>query len=112
MNTTIPRAGVALAAVTMAVLSTSGTASATVRATYGANWAQATSNAVRAYDGESDGNGVYADFYLTGGQHGSVWDGNGADGNPGPWAGVGGRIARFRVCEDHSGCSKWFMNPS
>ncbi|MFI9450057.1 hypothetical protein [Amycolatopsis sp. NPDC052450] len=105
------RAALTLAAAAAITVVADGTAHATVTATHGADWAQATSTTVRAYDGESDGNGVYADVYLTTGQHLSVWDGNGADGNAGPWAHVGGTIARFRVCEDHAGCSGWRYDP-
>lgn len=89
-----------------------GTAEAAVKLTHGQDWAEATSTAVRAFDGESDGNGVYADVYLTNGAHRSVWDGNGAEGTPSPWTSVGGKIAKFRVCEDHVGCSDWRTNPS
>ncbi|WP_370941976.1 hypothetical protein AB5J62_22980 [Amycolatopsis sp. cg5] len=106
------RHGITLLAAAGTLALSAGTAEATVRLTHGQDWADATSTAVRAFDGESDGNGVYADFYLTTGAHGSVWDGNGADGNPGPWASVGGKIAKFRVCEDHVGCSNWYTNPS
>lgn len=89
-----------------------GVAHATVQLNEGADWAQATATAIRAYDGERDGNGVYADAYLVTGEHVSAWDGNGADGNPGPWIGAGGLIDRFRVCEDHGKCSDWRYQPS
>lgn len=107
-------AAAALTSATIIALVSAGTADASVLLKEGADWAQAATSAqtsndlVRAYDGERDGNGVYADFYLTGGQHGSMWDGNGADGEPGPWMDTGGQIDRFRVCEDHGDCSDWW----
>lgn len=78
----------------------------------GANRAEAWSGGARAYDGERDGNGVYAEVYTAAGGHTYVWDGNGSDGNWGPWTDFPGtRITQFRVCEDHSGCSTWVYNP-
>ncbi len=105
------RAAVALIGSTILASTAAGPAQATVTAKHGNDVAQATANSLRAYDGERDGNGVYADAYLVGGQHVSVWDGNGADGRPGPWANVGGTIYKFRVCEDHVDCSDWRYNP-
>ncbi|MFI1825465.1 hypothetical protein ACH41E_03275 [Streptomyces sp. NPDC020412] len=99
--------GAALLTVTMAT-----SASATVTLSHGSDRAQATAYSMRAYDGERDGNGVYADAYLANGAHVSQWDGNGSDGNWGPWASYNSRIAKFRVCEDHKGCSGWYNNPS
>lgn len=97
-----------LAATAAAVVTMTGTAHASVTVFHGSDWAQVIGTAVRAYDGEADGNGVYADFVLRNGAHGSVWDGNGADGTPGPLVNVGA-IAKFRVCEDHAGCSAWHI---
>ena len=93
-------------ALVAAAFSMTGTAHAAVKLSQGLNWAESTGTAVRAYDGEKDGNGVYAEYYLKNGGHGYAWDGNGADTNPGPWAKVG-PITKFRVCEDHGHCSNW-----
>lgn len=111
MNKLLMRAaGVSLGALSL-VLVTTSTASATVLS-HGSDKAEATSTCMRAYDGESDGNGVYADAYLANGSHQSVWDGNGAHGDWGPWSCYSSSIAKFRVCEDHVGCSGWYSNPA
>ena len=110
---TTTRGGAALAGAAIVVLASAGTAEAATRADHGADWAEATAYCMRAYDGERDGNGVYADAYHVNGYHRSVWDGNGADGNAGPWGCYyDSRIYRFRVCEDHVGCSSWRYYPS
>lgn len=101
-----------LAATAAVALGSATAADAATTAYHGSDRAQATAYALRAYDGESDGNGVYADAYLTNGVHVAVWDGNGADGNWGPWVGTNPRIYKFRVCEDHVGCSGWYYYPS
>jgi len=106
------RVAIALTGATILASTAAGTAYASVTAKHGTDEAHATTNHLRAYDGERDGNGVYADAYLVDGQHISIWDGNGADGSPGPWANVGGTISKFRVCEDHVGCSGWRYNPA
>ncbi|MDT0306824.1 hypothetical protein RM780_07590 [Streptomyces sp. DSM 44917] len=105
------RTGAVLSGAFLFAITTATSASATTLS-HGSDRAQATAYAMRAYDGESDGNGVYADAYLANGAHVSQWDGNGSDGNWGPWAEYSSRIARFRVCEDHVGCSGWVNNPS
>ena len=111
LRRTARAAGVLVVGLSAVLLST-GVAEATVRLYHGSDWAEATSSCMRAYDGERDGNGVYADAYLYNGAHVSQWDGNGADGTVGPWACYNSSIQRFRVCEDHVGCSGWRYYPS
>ncbi|MEU5980071.1 hypothetical protein [Streptomyces sp. NPDC047315] len=105
------RSSAVLGGAALLTITTATSASATVLS-HGDDRAQATAYAMRAYDGERDGNGVYADAYLANGAHVSQWDGNGADGNWGPWIALDSRITKFRVCEDHKGCSGWHNNPS
>ncbi len=109
---TTRRGAAALAGAAIVALASAGTAEAATPAYHGADWAEATAYCMRAYDGERDGNGVYADAYLVNGSHHSAWDGNGADGNAGPWGCFNSRIKQFRVCEDHVGCSSWRYYPS
>lgn len=71
---------------------------------YGANYAFASGGWLEACDRERDGNGVYAEGWLDSGGHVYVWDGNGSAGGCGHEI-FSSRVARFRVCEDHSGCS-------
>ncbi|MFF8770339.1 hypothetical protein [Kitasatospora sp. NPDC015120] len=73
---------------------------------HGDDFARANDNHVFVFDGESDGNGVYADFWLANGQHLSQWDGSGHDayGSDGYYA---ANVTKIRVCEDHTGCSGW-----
>jgi hypothetical protein len=110
--TTLFKTTTVLSGAALLAIATATSASATVTASHGADRAQATSHSMRAYDGERDGNGVYADAYLANGAHVSQWDGNGADGNWGPWATYSSQIKQFRVCEDHVGCSAWIYWPS
>ncbi|CCH32347.1 hypothetical protein ABZ816_24570 [Actinosynnema sp. NPDC047251] len=98
------------ATTTALVVLGAGQAQATVLSR-GANQAAADERCAAAYDGEADGNGVYADVVLADDRHFSVWDGNGSDGNWGPASCFDAQIARFRVCEDHSGCADWFWWP-
>ncbi|KOV87582.1 hypothetical protein ADL03_06720 [Nocardia sp. NRRL S-836] len=86
---------------------TVSTSASAATISHGSDKAEASDTQARAYDGEYDNNGVYADVYTLNGGHYSVWDGNGADGNWGPWSGNGSRITKFRVCEDRVGCSAW-----
>lgn len=51
-------------------------------------------------------------MYTAAGGHAYVWDGNGNDGNWGPWTDFPGTCTtQFRVCEDHKGCSGWVYCP-
>ncbi|WP_049580052.1 hypothetical protein [Streptomyces sp. SBT349] len=100
------RPAIVAGAAALLALTTATTAWAAT-AQVGANMAEAGSNWMRAYDGETDGRGVYADAYLTDGRHVSVWDGNGHDGTWGPKEEYSPAIARFRVCEDKGSCSDW-----
>ena len=109
---TTTRGAAALAGAAIVALASAATAEAATRIYHGADWAEATTTCMRAYDGERDGNGVYADAYLVNGAHPSVWDGNGSDGNAGPWGCQSSSIKQFRVCEDHVGCSAWRYYPS
>ncbi|MEW2253605.1 MULTISPECIES: hypothetical protein [unclassified Streptomyces] len=110
--TTVLRSTTVLGGAALLAVATATSASATTTATHGSDRAQATQYSMRAYDGESDGNGVYADAYLANGAHVSQWDGNGAHGDWGPWATYSSQIKQFRVCEDHVGCSSWIYWPS
>ncbi len=101
-----------LTSATALTMAFTGPASASVLLYHGSDADQATAYFMRAYDGERDGNGVYADAYLVNGAHLSQWDGNGARGDWGPWATYSSRIKQFRVCEDHVGCSGWSYYPS
>ncbi|MCX4820473.1 hypothetical protein OG883_11255 [Streptomyces sp. NBC_01142] len=103
-------ATVVMGAGLLAIATTTSASAAT--ASHGSDRAQATSYSMRAFDGESDGNGVYADAYLANGAHVSQWDGNGAHGDWGPWSTYSSQIKQFRVCEDHTGCSSWIYWPS
>ncbi|WP_040875075.1 hypothetical protein [Streptomyces purpureus] len=78
---------------------------------HGDDRAEAWAHGARAYDGERDGNGVYAEVYTQAGGHAYVWDGNGSDGNWGPWTDFPSRVSQFRVCEDNKGCSAWIYWP-
>lgn len=55
-----------------------------------------------ACDKESDGNGVYAEYWTNTGGHGQVWDGNGAASGCGRQP-IGDSLSSFRVCEDDWG---------
>lgn len=73
---------------------------------HGDDFAVASGNYVKVYDGESDGNGVYADFRLANGKHLSQWDGTGHDTSYSEnW--YDANVTSIRVCEDHKGCSSW-----
>jgi len=109
-KTLIRAAATSLGALSLLVVT--ATASNATTAWRGSNSAEATSKCMRAFDGEADGNGVYADAYLANGSHQSAWDGNGAHGDWGPWTCYTSTIDRFRVCEDHSGCSSWISRPA
>ncbi|MGY1455384.1 hypothetical protein [Streptomyces sp. SS8] len=108
----VARTAAVLGGAILLALTTATSASAAVTRYHGSDAAQATAYAMRAYDGERDGNGVYADAYLANGAHVSQWDGSGADGRWGPWASYSSRIKQFRVCEDRVGCSSWTYWPS
>src|SRR4051794_14301839 len=57
---------------------------------------------IEACDMESDGHGVYMEYWTYGGNHRYEWDGNGSQGGCGnDWI---DDIRRFRVCEDKVGC--------
>lgn len=75
-----------------------------VYAYQGSNYASTTGTWVEACDMERDGNGVYGEFWYGSTGHTQVWDGNGADGGCGN-ATLSSNVTRFRVCEDHTGCS-------
>ncbi|MFD4377076.1 hypothetical protein [Streptomyces sp. NPDC058486] len=70
------------------------------------DFARANGNYIFVFDGESDGNGVYADFWLANGRHLSQWDGSGHDtyGSEGWYE---ANVTSIRVCEDNKGCSAW-----
>ncbi|WP_405801577.1 hypothetical protein [Streptomyces sp. NBC_01506] len=88
------------------------TSASAVTINHGSDRAEAWAQGVRAYDGESDGNGVFAEVYTAAGGHTNVWDGNGNDGTWGPWTDFPNtHITQFRVCEHHVGCSGWVYNP-
>lgn len=110
----IGRAGLALGTLALAFLFNNPSASADVHAsatkTHGDDYAFASSYQVWVCDMERDGNGVYADVVLANGSHLSIWDDNGSQAGCST-AQFGSRIARFRVCEDHVGCSGWAYNP-
>jgi hypothetical protein len=64
---TILRSTTILSGAALLAITTATSASATTTASHGSDRAQATQYSMRAYDGESDGNGVYADAYLANG---------------------------------------------
>lgn len=73
---------------------------------HGSDSAYASGGYIQACDGERDGNGVYAEAYWSNGPHQTIWDGNGSASGC-SWVEWGTRISRYRVCEDHVGCSAW-----
>jgi len=105
------RTATVLGGAALLAITTATSASAVTTVSHGSDRAQATQYSMRAFDGERDGNGVYADAYLANGAHVSQWDGNGAKGDWGPWATYSSPIKQFRVCEDHVGCSGWVYWP-
>ncbi|WP_143261745.1 hypothetical protein [Allokutzneria sp. NRRL B-24872] len=88
-----------------------GTANAAI-AQSGGNLVRANQHCAAAFDGESDGHGVYADVHLVDGTHFSVWDGSGSDGKWGPTTCWSSRIAKVRVVEDKGPASGWVYNPN
>lgn len=102
--------GTALTGATAMLVTFTGVASAATLES-GHNKAYAEKKCARAYDGERDGRGVYADVILNDGRHASVWDGNGADGSWGPTTCWNTRIVKFRVVEDGGPSSDWISNP-
>ncbi|MFD8493108.1 hypothetical protein [Amycolatopsis sp. NPDC059657] len=77
---------------------------ARIYAKHGSDYASTTGTWVEACDIERDGNGVYGEFWYGSTGHTQVWDGNGSDGGCGN-ATLAGKVTRFKVCEDHVGCS-------
>lgn len=77
---------------------------ARVYAYHGSDYASTTGTWVEACDMESDGNGVYGEFWYGSTGHTQVWDGNGSAGGCGN-AVFASTVTSFRVCEDHVGCS-------
>lgn len=112
MSNKIWKRGAAVTLGSLALMVTTATTASATVLEHGSDRAEATQWCMRAYDGEADGNGVYGDAYLANGAHVSAWDGNGADGNWGPWQCYSSKIDRFRVCEDRVGCSDWKHGPS
>ncbi|MEU6934743.1 hypothetical protein [Streptomyces sp. NPDC046385] len=113
MTTKKPLAGkiaavaIGVAAATLAV-TTSASASTLGYAEvwHGDDFARASNNYIYVFDGESDGNGVYADFWTADGKHLSQWDGSGHDAY-GSENWYPANVTSIRVCEDNKGCSGW-----
>ncbi|MCX4986598.1 hypothetical protein [Streptomyces sp. NBC_00572] len=106
-RTSVRMAVVALGALAVAALGAAPASAVTGSKAHGDDYAYVDGRYVYVYDGERDGNGVYAEYDLVNGQTGNrLWDGTGHDnvGNS-TWASVD--VKRFRVCEDHKGCSSW-----
>ena len=64
---------------------------------------------IQVCDRESDGHGVYADYYLNTGAHRTLTDGNGSA-SPcyiDDWTTSPYWITRYRVCEKTVACSGW-----
>ncbi|MGW7307740.1 hypothetical protein ACWGI1_19435, partial [Streptomyces sp. NPDC054835] len=109
MTTKKPLAGkiaaiaIGVAAATLAV-TTSASASTLGYAEvwHGDDFAVANGSNVYVYDGESDGNGVFADFRLADGSHLSQWDGTGHD-STGSSVTYWSSVTSIRVCEDNKG---------
>jgi hypothetical protein len=103
-----------LIGVASVALSTVYTAEAVVLLIHGADWAEATTTCLRVFDGENDGNRVYAEAHTTSSRSLRASDSTEADGRPGLWACTldGSKIRKFRICEENVSCSPWVYDPS
>lgn len=57
-------------------------------------------------DMETDGNGAFVEVHLANGTQKKYWDGSGHDSHCGGPFYPNSAILSFKVCEDHTGCSK------
>ncbi|MFE1322700.1 hypothetical protein [Kitasatospora phosalacinea] len=99
MKKIVGRLGMVTALGAVSLVLGTGAAHAASTLYQGDDYAKYSSGYLYACDKESDGHGVYAEYWGSGSTHGFVWDGNGAS------AGCGSlkvTITSFRVCEDVS----------
>lgn len=97
----------AVSAVVLATLASTATSAHAADVRYKGAYAVVHPDAVMSIcDTQADGNGAYVEAILANGTQKKYWDGSGHDDDCGGPFHPGSPILMFKVCEDHSGCSK------